>query len=478
MLASYEENEEGHLRDPRFHLIGQRIIDGPIPRSLADLQTLVEPRLFRATGPEYADYLNTMLPPDDLTSQVSDDYLATTLEAPRRHDVNDLFRPPATSSNSGLPPRHLVVLDLNGSLLLRTKKRQDIGRYGKIYQMMRRPYVGCLAKYLAHEWTQNAVIIEHKSDEKVHHILPPDFDVAWFSQTPSSHNKKSKKKKKKKRIQSSAQPNPRLESLARLRREVGANPENFTLMCALDAMVWSSVQAHNLAPMIDAAFGVEQTALRACWTRKMLRLRDDGYHSKVQTTKNLETIWWSAEDAYTARSTLLMDDTVLKARLQPWNLLQIPEYTRPERVNHGPYDSVTIKNDEQPKEEEEEEAEPAQSDMTLLAVIGVLEELRNQSNIPAWIRGGNLLSPVHPPQQQKQEHNREPERDGGEGDGIAQEAVDAVEAEELWLSDPTVLTYWVKRGKSALASRGILVDVGLLDIRQDESFKSMRPFGY
>jgi hypothetical protein len=464
-----EQDDETPLQKVWCNMMAQRAIDGPIPRSLTDLQRMNESSLFRNSGPEYSNYLDETLPPDDLTSQPSASYLLTTLESPKQHDVNDIFRVPtlpttadAVPSRSGLPPRQLVVLDLNGSLLLRGKGRREVGGMGKIYSMMRRPYVGCLAKYLAHERTQSAVIVEHRPHKKVHHILPPDFDINWL-------NGKSNKKKKKKKNHSAVARDPQIETLLQLRQKIKANPDKFTLMCPLDAMVWSSVQAQNLPLMIDAAFGAEQTALRACWTRKMLRLNDDGYRSKVQTTKNLETIWWSSEGAYTARSTILIDDTAKKARLQPWNLLQIPEYTP---ASKGEWDPTGARGDYWPKDDETLGETGVDSDVTLLAVIGVLEELRNHSNIPAWIQGGHLLSSVH--MQMDRERSEESKTDS-EDNGTAGDAATLDEEEKpLWCSDTEVLAHWVKRGKSALASRGIPVDVGLLNVAKDDSFKCLR----
>jgi hypothetical protein len=312
--------------------------------------------------------------------------------------------------------------------------------------------------------------VEHKPNKKVHHILPPDFDVNWLN------GKSSKKKKKKK---SHMAHDPLLESLLQLRQKIQVNPDKFTLMCPLDAMVWSSVQVQNLLPMIDAAFGADQVALRACWTRKMLRLAVEGYHNKVQTTKNLETIWWSSEHAYTARSTILIDDTAKKARLQPWNLLQISEYTP---LSKGEWDP-TSGGDDGWEKDDETTGEKAEVDTTLLAVIGVLEELRKQSNVAAWIRGGHLSSPVHPPQPDNPDVKMDGE-DDSEDNGVVQECAVVKEADDgeeerpLWCSDPEVLAHWVKRGKSALASRGIPVSIGLLNVEKDKSFKSLRSTEY
>lgn len=435
-------------------MIGTRVVDGPIITS-----EVPELGLFFSKGQMYTNYLNANLPPDNLNTTTSSEYISTTLESPTPHDVRNVFHASAESSTGGLPPRHLVVLDLNGSLLFRSKFRG--GGAGR--SMTRRPYVACLAKYLAHERTRNAVIVEQRTTKKkVHHFLPADFDVRWLD-LPEQPSGGKKKKKKKKRKQAHDHPDSKLQSLIDLRKKIKAHPENFKLMCALDGMVWSSVQSHNLLPMVDAAFGEDQSALRACWTRGMLRLSVSGYRDNVQTTKNLETIWWSSEDAYSAKSTVLIDDTIKKARLQPLNLLQIPEFTCAEQVDNKRPDSFEGEASDTPEKEEDDSG----SDLTLIAVIGVLEELRCQSNIPAWIRDGGLWCTSNTP----------PKPETG-SPHIVEGGAAGVDEETLWCSDPDAFAYWVKRGRGALAGRGIRIEAGLLDVDQDQNYKGLRGQSY
>ncbi|PPR05041.1 hypothetical protein CVT24_010187 [Panaeolus cyanescens] len=138
----------------------------------------------------------------------------------------------------------------------------------------------------------------------------------------------------------------------------------------LDTMVWSSAQPHSVADMVDKAFGERKDELKAVWARDTLGLSSDQYHQKTQTTKDLAKPWAEisalrpsaavssrgtsvppppsspvaseaaveletdvASQSHSAHTTLLMDDSPLKAILQPFNHLCISEYTNEMRKN-------------------------------------------------------------------------------------------------------------------------------------------------
>ncbi|KAK7033386.1 FCP1-like proteiny domain-containing protein [Favolaschia claudopus] len=155
----------------------------------------------------------------------------------------------------------------------------------------------------------------------------------------------------------------------------------------LDCMVWSSAQAHNVREMVERVFGVGEGAgsgpiLRAVWARDTLGLGREAFHQKTQTTKDLAKPWaFFAKPPYSPtldgrsndclgrfsppppsqspprssspppssaplaididvapeldppppyphgpETTLLVDDSPLKARLQPYNHLCVAEY--------------------------------------------------------------------------------------------------------------------------------------------------------
>ncbi|KAL1749105.1 NLI interacting factor-like phosphatase-domain-containing protein [Schizophyllum fasciatum] len=101
----------------------------------------------------------------------------------------------------------------------------------------------------------------------------------------------------------------------------------------LDTMIWSSAQPHNVHDMVDKCFGAAQENFAAIWARDTLGLNYQEYRMKTQTTKDLAIPWRKLRlnpgyggKPHSASTTLLVDDSPLKARLQPYNHMAIREY--------------------------------------------------------------------------------------------------------------------------------------------------------
>ncbi|KAK2467554.1 hypothetical protein APHAL10511_000409 [Amanita phalloides] len=116
----------------------------------------------------------------------------------------------------------------------------------------------------------------------------------------------------------------------------------------LDTMIWSSAQPHSVQDMVEQCFGDEKDNLVAIWARDTLGLSDEDYNRKTQTTKDLAKPWASlalsksrldnqnkpgtstpsiqSPATHSAYTTILLDDSPLKAQLQPWNHVCIKEY--------------------------------------------------------------------------------------------------------------------------------------------------------
>jgi NLI interacting factor-like phosphatase len=109
-------------------------------------------------------------------------------------------------------------------------------------------------------------------------------------------------------------------------------------------MVWSSSKPQNVASMVLQLFKPEQRAsLLAVWARDTLRLDTRQFQSKIQVYKQLNWIWGS-ELCYShphaamgvrwdQSNTILIDDSSKKAAAEPYNLLQIPEFTNVKAEN-------------------------------------------------------------------------------------------------------------------------------------------------
>ncbi|KAF9443974.1 hypothetical protein P691DRAFT_371419 [Macrolepiota fuliginosa MF-IS2] len=256
----------------------------------------------------------------------------------------------------------------------------------------------------------------------------------------------------------------------------------------LDTMVWSSAQPHSVGDMVEKCFGDRKGDLVAIWARDRLGLSDGDYGRKVQTTKDLNKPWDELNSTsvtldpslssptvqkrnHSAKTTLLLDDSPLKAHLQPYNHLCLKEYdlemrkqdmavrelevarTKLADVIAGKENIEDVLRKHKPKDESsdvgagpdldetdgvlpEDTKSPTQEgiapgeestgrkrkrkekkenkkkerieqqlkklaeqnenptwvyDETLLAVVGVLDAVKRESNVAAWIRSGSLI---------------------------------------------------------------------------------------
>ena len=106
----------------------------------------------------------------------------------------------------------------------------------------RRPYVGALAQYLAHERTTETMVTFANQPGR------PAVPLERYADEEANFE----------------------------RGEVGRG-DGATILAPLDAMIWSSVQPRNVEDMVDVAFGSLQATLRAVWTRSMIGLSQMEY---------------------------------------------------------------------------------------------------------------------------------------------------------------------------------------------------------
>ncbi|KAJ6618163.1 hypothetical protein B0H10DRAFT_1913833 [Mycena sp. CBHHK59/15] len=305
-------------------------------------------------------------------------------------------------------PRKLLILDLNGTLLLRSKRT----RHGPLH----------------------------------HH--PPRPRVVY--------------------------PRPYLNSF----REYIFHPST---MLWLDTMVWSSAQPPNVADMVNHCFGEQQRNFLAIWARDTLGLAPELYNQKTQTTKDLAKPW-GAFPAHSANTTVLLDDSALKAHLHPWNHVCVREYIQETRTRdlavwlssktaqadamlRKPKKKSKPKKVAEPFRPVELPADPASGgpatpawfltspkyDETLLAVIGILETMKNQANVADWIKGGGLFF------QDAAKPNAAEEKDRPPSPRSLVSAVDA----ELWINNEVTVNHWVDEGVLALGALQIDVVSGI-----------------
>ncbi|KAE8339275.1 NLI interacting factor-like phosphatase-domain-containing protein [Aspergillus arachidicola] len=117
-------------------------------------------------------------------------------------------------------------------------------------------------------------------------------------------------------------------------------------------MIWSSSQPNTVKAVCDRLFpGNKRKALVAEWGRDKFGLTSSQYRAKIQVYKTLETVWSNkaVQASYPSPSqnkrrkaahtgtqlktrwdqsnTILIDDSKLKALSEPYNILEIPEFT-------------------------------------------------------------------------------------------------------------------------------------------------------
>ncbi|OCF45029.1 hypothetical protein I317_01080 [Kwoniella heveanensis CBS 569] len=234
-----------------------------------------------------------------------------------------------------------------------------------------------------------------------------------------------------------------------------------------EVFVWSSAQPHNVRGMVEGALGTrwsegiwnEETSrskaareggegrLLGVWARDKMGLAASDYTRKVQTTKDLRKVLdhlqsfrSSASDSvphFDEKTIMLLDDSPLKAVHQPFNQLVIPEFGHKEHIDSKKAVMAL---------ESAANGDISASgslDQTLLAVVGVLDELREVSNVPAWMRAGGLRL------------------DEMMDEDVTLETLPSHADFSHWYQDPTILRHWVEAGRSALQRRGIEIRHGI-----------------
>jgi hypothetical protein len=103
-------------------------------------------------------------------------------------------------------------------------------------------------------------------------------------------------------------------------------------------MIWSSSHAKNVQAMVNQLFPEDQReTLLEIWARDTLRLDPTQFANKVQVYKRLEWVWGHSKiqacpegkttGGWNQDNTVLLDDSFEKAAAEPFNLVQIPEFT-------------------------------------------------------------------------------------------------------------------------------------------------------
>lgn len=119
-------------------------------------------------------------------------------------------------------------------------------------------------------------------------------------------------------------------------------------------MIWSSALLRTVEGICLKLFSPQKRQeLVAEWGREKLGLSKSEYNANVQVYKKLQTVWQNKvvqetypgtfagserlnhEPLWNQSNTILIDDSKLKALTEPWNIIEIPEFTK-ERPDDNP----------------------------------------------------------------------------------------------------------------------------------------------
>lgn len=104
-------------------------------------------------------------------------------------------------------------------------------------------------------------------------------------------------------------------------------------------VIWSSARPENVRNMCEAILTADiRHKVAAIWGRDKFDLSKADYNTRVQCYKRLTKVWadttivryhpeYITGGRWDQRNTVLIDDSIEKGRSEPYNLIEIPEFT-------------------------------------------------------------------------------------------------------------------------------------------------------
>ena len=140
--------------------------------------------------------------------------------------------------------------------------------------------------------------------------------------------------------------------------------------------------------------------------------------------------------------------------LQPWSQIVIPEYGK---LQFSSSRVAASHLERKPSDR------PKGLDQTLLAVIGILEELKTVSNVPAWIRQGGLFRAVVTFSAFDENHKATNRKDLDPPSRTDRSTITLPSSASFvpWFHSQPVREYWTQKGEQALQRRGIPIVVNV-----------------
>ncbi|TIA86559.1 hypothetical protein E3P99_03657 [Wallemia hederae] len=171
-------------------------------------------------------------------------------------------------------------------------------------------------------------------------------------------------------------------------------------------MVYSSAMRHNVQRYVDTSFSTaHRNALLSVLSRECMDMSRKEFTNKVQTYKNLSLVW-KKHPQFSQYNTILIDDSSDKAANQPHNLLQLSTW------------------------------DGSQDDTMLIALIGVLDDIKNAHNVSHYLSTFQHIKCVD----------------------------EAADTATPWFEIPQVYSYWLSKGHALLNIDGVLDNMASLSL--------------
>ncbi|KAI9203976.1 NLI interacting factor-like phosphatase-domain-containing protein [Polychytrium aggregatum] len=120
--------------------------------------------------------------------------------------------------------------------------------------------------------------------------------------------------------------------------------ENFSVA------TWTSAMAKNAEPLVDLIMQDRSEDLAFQWSQDKCTLtgrqvrKSNGSGNKPEIIKELQTVWESPEvnsdNRWSEKNTIIIDDSLFKARMNPKNILHIPAFTTQDHTVDSKKDMV------------------------------------------------------------------------------------------------------------------------------------------
>ncbi|KAH7338927.1 hypothetical protein B0J17DRAFT_659149 [Rhizoctonia solani] len=237
----------------------------------------------------------------------------------------------------------------------------------------------------------------------------------------------------------------------------------------LDVAVWSSARRANVDLMVDHAWTGRKPEI--VLAREDMQLTDRQFNHNVRTTKDLRQLWLrlaqAQDQAHTTsgvmlthgpRDTILLDDSVHKARLQSNNHLALPTYGSEQLCTDA---DALVSGSET-------------VDESLIAVVGILSELRAaRMPVDDWARTGRVwagpgarldmremwdgrIRPSIPSPPASSTRSLASLTDRAESNWANQAGSSLSNAS--WFTSPPLMRAWIEHGRRVLDGLGIRIE--------------------